>query len=300
MATSPRTVRRSSYSRRCTNRTSVANLTRCSSATSRSRIACPGRSSQRWMAVLIPSRTSSAPLGPSRSWIPRMRAEPIAPFWVIRYPSPSPCPGRRPPATLIEFTGHLPEARRCQRIRLVLGLHGSFFTGHHTYRWLRVSARTVGSTVSDRLVSGVLDVANDRYHMTSDRPPHRPDSAASARRRTPTFRYSRRTTEVPSRDLRNDTAGVLQRVQDGQHLVITVKGRSVTSLVPLPRSQRRWLGRDELVRRLRVAQADPDCVSTWPALPATPPMTSDPSCDRHPRRTRHQCVHRHRERTDAR
>jgi prevent-host-death family protein len=63
-------------------------------------------------------------------------------------------------------------------------------------------------------------------------------------------------TEVPSRDLRNDTAGVLRRVQDGEQVVITVKGRPVASLVPLPRSRRRWLGRDELVRRLRLGQAD--------------------------------------------
>lgn len=64
-------------------------------------------------------------------------------------------------------------------------------------------------------------------------------------------------TEVPSRDLRNDTAGVLRKVQSGDDVVITVKGRPVAALVPIQRSRRGWLDRVELVRRLRVCQADP-------------------------------------------
>lgn len=64
-------------------------------------------------------------------------------------------------------------------------------------------------------------------------------------------------TDVPSRDLRNDTAGVLRRVQDGDDITITVSGRPVARLVPLQRSWRRWLPKAELVRRLRIAQADP-------------------------------------------
>ncbi len=63
--------------------------------------------------------------------------------------------------------------------------------------------------------------------------------------------------DVPSRDLRNDTAGVLRRVQDGDDVTITVNGRPVARLVPLRRSHRRWLPKAELVRRLRIAQADP-------------------------------------------
>lgn len=62
--------------------------------------------------------------------------------------------------------------------------------------------------------------------------------------------------EVPSRDLRNDTAGVLRRVQDGDELLVTVSGKPVAQLVPVPRSHRRWLPRVELVRRLRIAQSD--------------------------------------------
>lgn len=63
-------------------------------------------------------------------------------------------------------------------------------------------------------------------------------------------------TEVASRELRNDTAGVLRRVVAGEHMVITVSGQPVAQLVPLQRSRRGWLGRDELIRRLAMAQAD--------------------------------------------
>jgi prevent-host-death family protein len=63
--------------------------------------------------------------------------------------------------------------------------------------------------------------------------------------------------EVASRELRNDTAGVLGRVQGGEDVVITVNGRAVARLIPIQPVRRRWLPRAELVRRLRVAQADP-------------------------------------------
>jgi antitoxin (DNA-binding transcriptional repressor) of toxin-antitoxin stability system len=38
---------------------------------------------------------------------------------------------------------------------------------------------------------------------------------------------------------------------------VTVNGKPVAQLLPLQRTRRRWLPRSELVRRLRVAQADP-------------------------------------------
>lgn len=63
--------------------------------------------------------------------------------------------------------------------------------------------------------------------------------------------------EVPSRELRNDTAGVLRRVQAGEEVVVTVSGKPVAQLVPLQQTRRRWLPHAELVRRLRVVQADP-------------------------------------------
>jgi prevent-host-death family protein len=62
--------------------------------------------------------------------------------------------------------------------------------------------------------------------------------------------------EVASRELRNNTAGVLQRVQAGEDVVITVNGRGVARLVPLRLARRRWVARDELARRLHLYQAD--------------------------------------------
>ena len=63
--------------------------------------------------------------------------------------------------------------------------------------------------------------------------------------------------EIASRELRNDTAGVLRRVQAGDRLTVTVNGRPVADLVPVQRARRGWLGRAELVDRLRRFQADP-------------------------------------------
>jgi prevent-host-death family protein len=62
---------------------------------------------------------------------------------------------------------------------------------------------------------------------------------------------------VASRELRNDTAGVLRRVAAGEDVVITVNGRPVAHLLAVREPSRRWIGRHELVSRLRRAQADP-------------------------------------------
>ncbi|HEV2087766.1 MAG TPA: type II toxin-antitoxin system prevent-host-death family antitoxin [Cryptosporangiaceae bacterium] len=64
-------------------------------------------------------------------------------------------------------------------------------------------------------------------------------------------------TLVASRELRNDTAAVLRRVEAGEEVVITVNGRPVAELVRVRDQRRRWLGRSELLRRLRTSQADP-------------------------------------------
>lgn len=63
--------------------------------------------------------------------------------------------------------------------------------------------------------------------------------------------------DVASRELRNDTAGVLRRVQAGEEIVITVNGRPAAQLVPVQPDARPWIGRHELARRLSGAQADP-------------------------------------------
>jgi prevent-host-death family protein len=65
------------------------------------------------------------------------------------------------------------------------------------------------------------------------------------------------TVEVASRELRNNTAELLRRVDAGERVVITSRGKPVASLVPFESPRRRWLPRTELVRRLATAQADP-------------------------------------------
>jgi prevent-host-death family protein len=64
-------------------------------------------------------------------------------------------------------------------------------------------------------------------------------------------------TVVASRELRNDTAGLLRRVRAGEDVVITVNGEPVAQLTAVRPSRRRWLPKAELVARLRTAQADP-------------------------------------------
>ena len=62
-------------------------------------------------------------------------------------------------------------------------------------------------------------------------------------------------TEIASRELRNNTAGVLGRVRDGEDVVITVNGRRVARLVPIDQG-RRWIPRAELISRLQRHPAD--------------------------------------------
>jgi len=69
--------------------------------------------------------------------------------------------------------------------------------------------------------------------------------------------YVRSVPEVASRELRNDTAGLLRRVQAGEDITVTVNGKPVALLTALQPARRRWLSRDELLLRLRRSQADP-------------------------------------------
>lgn len=41
-------------------------------------------------------------------------------------------------------------------------------------------------------------------------------------------------TDIPARDLRNDVSAVLRRVEQGERLTVTVSGRAVAQLLPLP------------------------------------------------------------------
>lgn len=62
--------------------------------------------------------------------------------------------------------------------------------------------------------------------------------------------------EVASRELRNNTAGLIDRVQAGEELVITRRGKPVAAIVPVRLGARRWVPAAELARRLRDVQAD--------------------------------------------
>lgn len=61
--------------------------------------------------------------------------------------------------------------------------------------------------------------------------------------------------EIASRELRNNTRALLDRVEAGESVTITVEGRPVAVLAPVaPRP--RWLPRAEFVRRIEPRQAD--------------------------------------------
>lgn len=65
------------------------------------------------------------------------------------------------------------------------------------------------------------------------------------------------TATIASRELRNDTAGVLRRVSDGEELTITVSGRPVARLVAVEQHHRRWLPKAEFLSRIARVAADP-------------------------------------------
>ncbi len=68
--------------------------------------------------------------------------------------------------------------------------------------------------------------------------------------------YGRRMAMVASRELRNNTRGLLDRVAAGETLTITVDGRPVAVLNPVVQ-RRRSIPSDEFFAALDGAQADP-------------------------------------------
>lgn len=62
-------------------------------------------------------------------------------------------------------------------------------------------------------------------------------------------------TEVASRELRNETRALLQRVEAGEEVVITVDGRRVAVLRPVG-NRPRWISRREFLHRFSNRQAD--------------------------------------------
>ena len=58
------------------------------------------------------------------------------------------------------------------------------------------------------------------------------------------------------RDLRNDTGGVLRRVEAGETLVVHSNRRPVARIVPL-RERPTWMASDQFVARVLAHPADP-------------------------------------------
>jgi prevent-host-death family protein len=61
--------------------------------------------------------------------------------------------------------------------------------------------------------------------------------------------------EVASRELRNNTRGVLDRVAAGEEVVITVDGRPVAKLLPLAR-RTQWMPKAQFIRDVLSHPAD--------------------------------------------
>ena len=76
---------------------------------------------------------------------------------------------------------------------------------------------------------------------------------------------SRRMTEVASRELRNRTRVLLDRVAAGEHITITVDGRPVAQLVP-PAPRPRWMTREVFIAQVLRHQADPGLATDLAAL----------------------------------
>lgn len=66
-------------------------------------------------------------------------------------------------------------------------------------------------------------------------------------------------TDVPQRELRNQTADLLRRVEAGEVLRITVHGHPVAALVPIERAQA-FVPYDEVERELRGLLHDDDAL----------------------------------------
>jgi prevent-host-death family protein len=80
--------------------------------------------------------------------------------------------------------------------------------------------------------------------------------------------------EIASRELRNNTRGLLDRVSSGETLTITVDGRPVGVLSPVAVERRpSWIGREEFLRQVAGHQADPGLAAELRAL--RPDTTDD-------------------------
>lgn len=82
--------------------------------------------------------------------------------------------------------------------------------------------------------------------------------------------------DLPVRDLRNNVSAVLRRVENGERLRVTVSGRPVAELVPLP-SRPAAMPWDDFQRSLDGARADAGLATDLAALL---PGTTDDYDDR--------------------
>jgi prevent-host-death family protein len=78
--------------------------------------------------------------------------------------------------------------------------------------------------------------------------------------------------DVPARELRNNVSGVLRRVEAGEHLRVTVSGRPVAELVPLP-GRPRSIGWDAFIQGSEDWRTDPGLAKELAAL--LPETTDD-------------------------
>jgi prevent-host-death family protein len=78
--------------------------------------------------------------------------------------------------------------------------------------------------------------------------------------------------EVASRQLRNETRALLDRVAGGEDITITVDGVPVAKLVP-PETRQRWMPRDTFTGHILGHQADPGLAADLSAL--APDTTAD-------------------------
>ena len=80
-------------------------------------------------------------------------------------------------------------------------------------------------------------------------------------------------TEIASRELRNNTRALLERVEAGEAITITVDGRPAAILQPVGRRSH-WIDRDEFVREIVRHQADSQLLRDRAEL--APDHTDDP------------------------
>jgi prevent-host-death family protein len=60
---------------------------------------------------------------------------------------------------------------------------------------------------------------------------------------------------IPQRELRNHSGEVLRQAESGEQFMITVEGRPVAVLGPVPRRQ--WVPKTEFLKILRAQSPDP-------------------------------------------